>query len=150
MRRTLGLLGSGLLAAAFLTACDHGPLFSRLQCLPAPLSAEPRTVAVGAAVTLTSGPFACDGSYPEGHRYRLQLLLLGRAQPIELGTAPVAVDGSFRATVVISPGASPGDAYVEVRGSPFDDCPDDGSCARYGVAVTLVPAAGAPATAAGR
>ena len=145
MRRTLGLLASGLLTAAFLTGCGQGPLFTTLQCLPAPLSADPGKVAVGAPVTVTSGPFECGGSYPEGKRYRLLLLLLGRTQPIELGTAPVAVDGSFRATVVIPSGASPGDADVEVLGSPFDDCADDGSCAGYGVALTLLPA-----TAAGR
>ena len=146
VRRTLGLLGTGLLAAAVLTACGHGPLFAGPQCLPAPLAAAPGKVAVGAAVTVTSGPFECDGSYPAGKRYRLQLLLFGRADPTELGTTPVAVNGSFRATVVIPSGASPGDADVEVLGSPFDDCADDGaSCAGYGVALTLLPA-----TAAGR
>ncbi|MGZ4669037.1 MAG: hypothetical protein ACXVX3_10990 [Blastococcus sp.] len=151
-RSWVGLLVSGLLAAVFLTACGgHGPVFTRLQCLPAPLSADPGKVTVGAAVTVTSGPFECDGSYPEGHRYRLQLLLVGRAQPIELGTAPVAVDGSFRATVVVPSGASPGDAYVNVLGSPFDDCADDGgSCAGYSVGITLLPPAAGPPTAAGR
>ena len=147
----MGLAVSAALAAALLTACGGGPVFTSLQCLPAPLSADPATVAVGSPVMVTSPGFACDGSYPEGKRYRLQLLLLGRAQPLELGTAPVGVDGSFRATVVVPPGAFPGDARLEVLGSPFDDCADGGgSCAGYGVALTLLPAAGGPPTAAGR
>jgi hypothetical protein len=36
--------------------------------------------------------------------------------------------------------AAPGESYVDVTGSPYDDCPDDASCAGYSVMVVFLPA----------
>jgi hypothetical protein len=94
-------------------------------------------------VTVSSPAFACRASYPAGKQYRLLLELVDRAAPKSLGLVPVGRDGSFRASLVIPKDASPGEAFIEVSGSAFDDvCRDTvgNSCAGYMVTLTLLPA----------
>jgi hypothetical protein len=52
---------------------------------------------------------------------------------MDLGRYPVNPDGSFHATVKIPASASPGEAYIIVGGSSFDQCTDwaNESCAGY-------------------
>ena len=67
------------------------------------------------------------------------MLFLGRADAVDLGDVDVARDGSFSTTVTVPRDASPGEAAIVASGSPYDDCPDDASCAGYSVDVLLVP-----------
>jgi hypothetical protein len=131
-----------LLTAAGLAACGVVQLGDGKQCLPSPMTASPARIAVGGTVTISSPPFACPAGYPAGKQYRLLLALVGRAAPRPLGRVPVARDGSFRASLVLPADAPPGEAFIEVFGSAFDDCRDTegGSCAGYTVALILLPA----------
>ena len=111
-------------------------------CLPEPLIVRPAEVVAGASLTVASTGFrACGARYDDGHEYELQLSSLGRRDPIDLGDAAVAPDGSFTATVTVPADASPGESEIGVRGSPYDEpCGDGESCAGYGVRVTVLPA----------
>jgi hypothetical protein len=93
-------------------------------------------------VIVSSAAFTCGGSYPSGKEYQLTLGLLGRQAPMDLGRYPVNTDGSFRASVLIPADASPGEAAIAVRGSPFDQCSESGqaSCADYEVSFTIIRA----------
>jgi hypothetical protein len=75
-------------------------------------------------------------------QYRLHLALVGRAAPKSLGRVQVERDGSFGASLLIPADAPPGEAFIEVSGSPSDDsCHGTvgGSCSGYIVAPTLLP-----------
>ncbi len=136
-----------LLIAAFgcvlaVDACGGSSPASHAACLPSPLHIDPLRVEAGRTVTVSSPAFACRGSYPAGHRYTLILGQVGRAAPVGLGVLPVSRDGAFSAVIRIPRGASQGQSYVIVRGSPFDDCTGtdgvSGSCAGYGAAVYVL------------
>jgi hypothetical protein len=90
---------------------------------------------------LSSTPFTCAAGYPRGKTYTLTLGQVGHAAPLRLGTVNVKRDGAFAASVRIPAGASPGEAYIEVTGSPFDQCTDraSGSCAGYAAHLTVLP-----------
>lgn len=94
-------------------------------------------------MTVSSPPFACRGSYPAGHRYTLVLGQVGRGAPLALGVFPVSRDGAFTAVVHIPRRASPGQSYVVVTGSLFDQCEDTNtvaaSCAGYGAPLRILP-----------
>jgi hypothetical protein len=141
-RRRIGLLAVVLVTAAGLAAWGVVRLGDGTQCLPSRMSASPSRIVVGGAVTVSSPAFACGASYPVGKQYRLQLELVGRAAPKSLGLVPVGRDGSFRASLVLPKDAPPGEAFIDVSGSAYDDCGDTvgGSCAGYLVALTLLPA----------
>lgn len=134
------LVGVVIGLAICLPACSS-PLPGGHPCLPEPLQVEPRDVAAGSSVTLFSAPFQCGDSYPSGKTYRLTLGLAGRSAPVDLGSYPVKTDGSFSATISIPKLASPGEAYIIVYGSPFDQCDDrrHASCAGYSVRLNIVP-----------
>jgi hypothetical protein len=123
-----------------MPACSS-PVPGGNPCLPEPLQIDPAQVISGSSVTLSSAPFQCGGSYPAGKTYQLTLGLVGRTAPVDLGSYPVKVDGSFRATILIPSDASPGEAYIIIHGSPFDQCDDSGhgSCAGYGVGLKIIP-----------
>jgi hypothetical protein len=95
-------------------------------------------------VIVSSAGFSCQGSYPAGKQYQLALGLVGRGAPMELGSYQVSTSGAFKATVVIPVTASPGEAYINVKGSPFDQCSDSSqdSCAGYGVGLVILPPSG--------
>ncbi len=127
------LLAAGLLAA---TGCGHdGEPASR--CLPARLTVEPVRVEVGGQVTLAAPAAGCDLGYDDGASY--EVTLAGRGVSVDLGDVDVAEDGSFRAVLTVPADVPPGPAGLSVRGSPHDDCDDTGSCAGYGVDLTLLP-----------
>lgn len=141
-RMTAGLLGSASLLLA--TGCGAGaankrqdaasaPTSATQPCLPSRLVVSPATVAVGGSVVLSAPAFACASTYPPGKTYTVTLGLVGRGEPKSLGAVPVHTDGSFRATLAIPASAAPGEAYLIVRGSAFDNCGTDGagSCAGY-------------------
>jgi hypothetical protein len=138
--RALRTLLAAALVAVGLGGCGDG--VSGGDCLPEPLTVQPAEVAVGAQLTLASAGFiACGARYDDGKEYQLQLAFVGRRDAIDLGDVDVARDGSFTATLTVPLDASPGESYLGVRGSPFDDPCDDGeSCAGYSVAVTVLPA----------
>ena len=71
--------------------------------------------------------------YAPGKTYTVTLGLVGRAEPKALGTVAVNTDGSFKASRPIPATASPGEAYLMVGGSAFDECGRNGlgSCAGY-------------------
>lgn len=120
------------------------------KCLPSRLRAEPTTVAAGGTVTVTSAPFECGARYEPGKLYALELLSLGRANPLELGSFPVDDDGSFRAVVCVPADASPGESYVVAHGTAFDQpCARNASCAGYDVrlVVTAPDSTGGPTLA---
>jgi len=113
------------------------------SCLPSPLQLSSKQIRAGSEVTVSSRPFACHASYPAGKTYRLMLLLVGRARPVNLGTVPVHRDGSFRAAVRMPPEAPPGEAAVKALGSVLDEpCTDtivkSASCASYLIPFTLL------------
>jgi hypothetical protein len=68
------------------------------------------------------------------------MLVLGRRDAVGPGDVHVDLHGSFSATLTVPRDASPGEASLSVTGSPYDDCPDDASCAGYGMTVVLLPA----------
>ena len=103
------------------------------RCLPSPLRVKPLRVRAGGTIVIQSAPFACKASYPAGKTYTLHLGQVGRGARLKLGVVPVKTNGAFKATVHISSKASPGEAYIIVRGSAFDGpCQDaSSSCAGY-------------------
>jgi len=112
-------------------------------CLPSRLAVSPATVKVGGSVVLSAPAFTCGATYAAGKTYTVTLGLVGRSEPKPLGSVAVNPDGSFRATLSIPATASPGEAYLTVGGSAFDDCGKDGtgSCAGYASpALTLTAA----------
>jgi len=125
-----------------LDACATGSPASRAACLPSPLHIDPLRVEAGRTVTVSSPAFACRGGYSAGHRYTLILGQVGRSAPVRLGVFTVSRDGAFRAVARIPRGASPGQSYVIVRGSPFDHCTGtngvSGSCAGYDATVYVL------------
>ena len=143
-RAVLGLAAAAALVAATasMSGCSLTPPPTvSTSCLPEPLRANPRQVAAGSSVDVSSGPFECGSRYPAGKKYQLALGLVGRQPPVDLGTYPVHMDGSFAATVSIPRNTSPGEAAITVHGSLFDQCIDSGqqSCAGYGVSITIIP-----------
>ncbi len=122
-----------------LSACSSS-VPGTSPCLPEPLQIHPDKVVVASAVTVSSAPFNCQGTYPAGKVYQLTLSFVGRSAPIDLGSFPVNADGSFRAIVPIPANASPGEAYIIVHGSPFDYCHDSigQSCAGYTARLTIL------------
>ena len=140
-RMTMLVAATG--CALALGGCGAGGLAARVGCLPSRLHVDPSRVRVGGIVTVSSGPFACRGSYHAGHHYTLVLGQVGRAAPVSLGVFPVSRDGAFRAVVQVPPSASPGESYLIVRGSPFDHCADTTgaatSCAGYDARVAILP-----------
>jgi hypothetical protein len=130
----------GLTLSAACSACGLGTS----TCFPEPLHVNPLGVAAGSSVIISSAGFKCNGSYPSGKKYQLTLGLVGRSEPMDLGSYPVNANGSFNATVRIPASASPGESYVVVRGSPFDRCEESGqgSYAGYSVRLTIMPATG--------
>ena len=140
----LVLLVAVLGCALGVGACGAASPAGRASvCLPSPLSIDPARVKAGAAVTVSSPPFACRGSYPAGHRYTLVLGQVGRAAPIDLGRFAVSREVAFRAVVHIPRRASPGQSYVVVSGSPCDHCAGTkggaASCAGYDASVRVLP-----------
>lgn len=129
------------LSVAGTVACGVVQLGGGPQCLPSPMTESPPRVAVGGTVTVSSPPFACSASYPAGKHYRLLVGVPGQADPRSLGQVPVARDGSFHTSFVIPADLPPGESFIEVYGSAFDDCRDTvgGSCAGYTVSLTLLP-----------
>jgi len=137
----LSVVAAMLAAALGVGACSPTPPRSN-PCLPEPLHVNPAQVAAGSSVAVVSAPFKCGGTYPAGKKYKLTLGLVGRQSPMDLGSYPVNMDGSFAATVPIPANALPGEVAIIVHGSPFDQCDDSGqgSCAGYVVSLTIIPA----------
>lgn len=92
---------------------------------------------------MSSRGFACGSRYRAGHRYVLTLGQAGRAAPLPLGRLAVNREGAFRAVVHMPQDASPGESYIDVRGSPFDQCRgttgEAASCAGYDTRVRVLP-----------
>lgn len=114
---------------------------SRNVCLPEPLHVVPQQIDAGSTVSLSSAPFTCGAVYPVGKTYQVTLGLVGRASSVNLGNYPVTTDGSFQASVTIPSSASPGEAYLIVHGSPFDQCAASPglSCASYEARIEILP-----------
>ena len=134
---------AGPLAAVLVTAglcgCGTGPFGE--DCLPEPLTVQPAEVAIGAELVVSAERFACDAHYDEGEQYSLEMAFVSRADPIDLADVDVERDGSFTSTVTVPPAASPGESYVTVHGSPYDEpCDDGASCAGYSVRFVVLPA----------
>jgi hypothetical protein len=126
-----------VVAAVFESGCTTGGP-GGVSCLPSDLHLSSTQVRAGSKVTVSSGPFGCQASYPAGKTYRMVLALFGRARPMSLGTVPVNRDGSFRAVLRMPHGAPPGEAVVEALGSAYDRCVESASCAGYGASFTLL------------
>jgi hypothetical protein len=121
-----------------LAGCSAG---RHSACYPSPLHLSSQRVRAGTDVTLASTPFACNASYPVGKVYAVVLAAAGRPGPTHLADVPVQRDGSFRATIRIPAGASPGESAVSVLGSRFDlPCKDTvaTSCASYAIGLTIL------------
>ncbi len=135
------LMASMCLGVIAALATCASPIPGASPCLPAPLQISPTTVTPGSQATISSGAFQCQASYPAGKTYDLIFGRQDQVGPTDLGNYPVSHDGSFLATVTIPKTALPGQAYIVVQGSPFDQCNDgEGSCASYVVGVIIVPA----------
>lgn len=133
------LVPAVVLLVAGLGGCGDG--VSGGDCDPEMPTVEPAAVVVGEQLTIASTGFSCDARYDDGKRYGLELSSVGREDPVDLGDVDVAPDGSFRVTVTVPVDASPGESFVSVSGSPFDEpCDDTASCATHGQDVTVLPA----------
>jgi len=134
-------------------AAGGNPTPAGSRCLPSRLHVHPERVRAGGQLRVSSAPFACDASYPPGTSYRLILAQVGRAAPLPVAVVPVNGDGSFSAVVRIPASASPGESYLEARGSAYDrPCQDTvrvaASCAGYAVRIDVRPARAAHGHAA--
>jgi hypothetical protein len=99
--------------------------------------------AAGTSIDLSADPFPCDGSYGSGHTYRATLVVTPPDRTgarFDLGSFPVARDGSFATSLRLPPDAPAGRAVLNLRGSTYDRCDDGNSaCPGYespGFAVT--------------
>jgi hypothetical protein len=130
--------GAFLAPLLLLPACAS-PIPGTSLCLPPPLQVSPSNVVAGSPITVSSGSFQCDGSYPSGKTYQLVFGDQGHVLT-NLGNYPVNRDGSFKARVSVPVAASVGEAYIVVSGSSFDRCNDGGgSCASYVVGLNILP-----------
>lgn len=119
---------------ASLSACSED---SSASCLPPALSIAPAEVRAGSITTVSSGPFQCDGEYPEGTQYSISVHVDGQeAEP--LGTVRVATDGGFSTEVTVPSNLPPGRADIVVGGSSHDECSNGESCAAYSAPITVV------------
>jgi len=135
------MLITGAMAAGALTACAPTSVLGQERCGSSPLEVIPAQAEPGASITLSSPAFECPTAYPDGTTYTFALSQDDRGGSLPLGAADVAEDGSFRTELVIPDDALPGDSYLFVTsGSVFDEPCDDGSCAAYGVNLTVLPA----------
>jgi hypothetical protein len=108
------------------------------ECLPEPLRAQPSTVASGSDVRLSALAASCDLGYQKGGTtYTAILGGVEFDETYDLGSFPVAADGSFETTLRIPEAVPPGSATVMVQGSPFDDCDDGGSCVGYSTDIEI-------------
>ena len=135
------LLGCVCLAAAACQTPSPSGSPSTALCLPEPLHIDKTRVPAGDSVIVSSDGFKCGASYAAGKKYHLRLGFVGRAAPIDLGDYAVNRNGSFVARVIIPVNSSPGDAYIIVTGSSFDECSEvePQSCAGYDIRVVIVP-----------
>lgn len=154
MMRRVVLVISALVVGIFLVGCgasgphQTAPTETALRaavgsrCLPSPLRLSAVSMQPGKALTVSSDAFACGASYRAGKTYTLTLGQVGRGSPLKLGVAPVRRDGAFKARLRIPARASPGEAYIVVHGSAFDQCNDtsSGSCAGYDVRLHVLAA----------
>ena len=108
---------------------------SRDSCLPAMPIAQPTVVNAGTDVAVSSA--GLDDCTTEPTEYRIVLGTIGRHDPVDLGVVDVAADGTFETSVAIPEFISPGQAYLSIRGSAFDDCDVQASCASYGVIIEV-------------
>jgi hypothetical protein len=122
------------------TATDAAVGPSPTRCLPSPLHVSRARVRAGTTLTVSSDASACAARYPSRKTYTLSLGQVGRAAPLRLAVVAVRRNGAFKAKVRVPSTASPGEAYIVVRGSPFDDCKDTPpqSCAGYGARLTVL------------
>ena len=132
-----GCGGTGSRPTATVAAAAGSP---PIRCLPSPLHLSRAHVRAGTTLTVSSAAFACAARYPSGKTYALILGQGGRAAPLRLAVVAVHRNGAFKAKVRVPLTASPGEAYIMVRGSPFDDCRDapSGSCAGYAVRLNIL------------
>ena len=107
-------------------------------CDPAPASVAPVRAHAGDALTLSApaaARLAASGAAASSYQVKIQVFLPGeatRGYPFDLGTIPVAQDGSFRATVRLPSALPAGEGIVLFNGSVADRCGAvGGSCAGY-------------------
>lgn len=123
---------STLLASLLAVGCGSLTTASDTGCLPSPLRLSTTRVQPGRTLTVSSTPFVCGTRYPSGKTYTLTFGQVGRGALLRLGAVPVHRNGGFTAIVQIPSNASPGQAFIMVKGSSFDRCRDKSeSCAGY-------------------
>ena len=114
------------------------------QCLPGIPQAAPDSAAPGDGVVVTASAFPCDRRYHAGALYGLRFRH-GGGDEVDLGSFPVARDGTFRAEVSVPESATPGTGTFFVTGYDIRDvvadvCDDGGAgCTPYAARITVVP-----------
>lgn len=114
------------------------------DCFPGAPRIAPASARPGDAIVVTAAAFPCDRRYHRGALYGLSVVPSGggSAGVVDLGSFPVARDGSFRARVTLPDGLPPGSASIRVTGYDIDDvvaavCDDGGGCAPYEARLTV-------------
>ena len=130
-----GLVASG--CVALWVSRPHTP------CLPEALQLTKSVVPAGGATELSSPPSKCKLKGIARASYSVTLETIGRQSPLVVATARPLPDGSFRLTIHLPEGTSPGEAVLDVGGSAYDAACRDTSdkCASYGVGLTVIPSA---------
>lgn len=137
MRRFGCWAATAALVTGTLVGCAGTPFGRGQRCLPAQPTATPATVPAGGEVTLASRGFGGCDTYAEPIDQLVILGTAGRMPPTPLATITAATDGSFSTTVTIPPDAPPGEGYLDVMGSRWDECDDSGSCVGYGTTILI-------------
>jgi hypothetical protein len=141
---SVGLWVVILVAAAVVGSVTVSAATRDTDCFPGRLRAAPGVAAPGDTVRITASAFPCDRRYHRGALYGLRFRSGSSAEVTDLGSFPVATDGSFEAEVTVPEVATPGTGAFIVTGydirDVFADLCDDGSsgCAPYtaGIRVT--------------
>lgn len=92
---------------------------------------SPSEVPAGASVTVSSEPAACGLRLDAGATYRLSLTIDDRSWA--LGEVEPTTDGQFSQKITVPDVVPAGRAWIDVAGSPYDECRDTGSCVGYQV-----------------
>ena len=115
------------------------------DCFPGLPRAVPESAAPGDTVRITASAFPCDRRYHRGALYGLRFRAIDTTEYVDLGSHPVATDGSFEAEVTVPDAAPAGTAHFLVTGFDISDviadvCDDgSGGCDTYAAGITVRP-----------
>ena len=111
-----------LVTAALVGSVTVSAATRDTDCFPGRLRAAPGTAAPGDTVRITAAAFPCDRELHRGALYGLRFRSGSSAEVIDLGSFPVATDGSFEAKVTVPEIATPAPARSSSPASTSVTC----------------------------